>query len=579
MLAELRISNFALIDSLQLEFPPGFLVLTGETGTGKSLLIDALLLLIGGRASSDQIRFGADGALVEARFLIPDGHPVLRDLRENGYLDDGQQDLIVRRMISRAGKNRIYLNGIMAPLQTLQDIGPQLVDIHGQHDQQLLLSPKMQLKLLDAFGNLEDLVGRYQQRYQEWVQTRAELEEFEQKLEETGRQRDLLQFQYDELCKLRLQTGEEAELNEEYHRLKHRGRLGELSNRAFEMLYEEEPSLLERLGVVKQTLHAFGEIDPQGQSWVGLVDSAEAALREVTDGLRDYRQCLDFDPDRMDAIDSRLAVLQRTQKKYGKTIEELQMLVQDLERDLNNLNNSETEVLQRRSVLAKCEAGMKEVAQELSERRQKAGEQLVQRVRQELDALKMTDTEIHVNVVRSGEPEFGINGMDRMEMLIVSNPGEPPLPLGRIASGGELSRIMLALKTVFAGNDHTPVVIFDEIDTGIGGEAGLVMGACLRHLARYHQVCCVTHLSQIAAQAHAHFVVEKTASGTRTVSRIHQVSGEEREVEIARMLGGSQGSPTFRKTAGELLQRAQTGERNASSASRPAKPLRKSVKS
>ncbi len=578
MLAELRISNFALIDSLQLEFPSGFLVFTGETGTGKSLLIDALLLLIGGRASSDQIRFGAEEALLEARFLIPGGHPLLKDLRETGYLDDGQQDLIVRRMISRAGKNRIYLNGNMAPLQTLQEVGPHLVDIHGQHDQQLLLSPKMQLRLLDLFGNLEEVIARYQQRYEEWGRTRAELEAFERKLEETGRQRDLLQFQYDELCKLRLQAGEEEGLNEEYHRLKHCGRLGELSNRAFEMLYDEEPSVLERLGVVKQTLQALGEIDPQGQAWVGLVETAEAALREVTDGLRDYREGLDYEPDRMDEIDSRLAALQRTKKKYGKTVEELQMLMQRLERDLNSLNNSEMEVLQRRSALAECEAGMKEVAQELSERRKKAGEQLVKRVRQELDALKMADTEIHVNLVRGGEPEFGINGMDRMEMLIVSNPGEPPLPLGRIASGGELSRIMLALKTVFAGNDHTPVVIFDEIDTGVGGEAGLVMGSRLRHLAQYHQVCCVTHLSQIAAQAHAHFVVEKTASGTRTVSRVHQVSGEEREVEIARMLGGGQNSQTFRKSAGELLKRAQTGGRDASAGPRSVKPLRKPPK-
>ncbi|MDR4496134.1 MAG: DNA repair protein RecN [Nitrospirales bacterium] len=560
MLAELRISNFALIDSLLLEFPSGFLVFTGETGTGKSLLIDAILLLIGGRASSEHIRFGAEEAVLEARLLIPDRHPVLKYLFERGLLLDDQRDCIVRRVLSRSGKNRIYLNGQMAPLQVLQEVGPQLVDIHGQHEQQALLSPKAQLGLLDSFGGLEDLLVRYQGLYREWEQAVNILETFQKQLQDSGRRQDLLRYQYDELRKLDLQVGEEEVLNDEYHRLKHSGRLGELSHQAFRALYEEDLSVLERLSAVKQAIGALGEIDAQGQGWVSLVESAEAALREVTDALRDYRGNLEYDPDRMEEIDHRLALIQRAKKKYGKTVEELLGWTQTLEEDLAKLEHSEDEMARLRSTAEKAEQAMRTCALDLSSRRKSTAKQLVQRVRQELAALKLDAMTFQVNLhAENGGEEYGPSGMDRIEILLAPNPGEPCLPLERIASGGELSRIMLALKTVLAGKDQTPVVIFDEIDSGVGGEAGMVMGTRLRQLGQYHQVCCITHLPQIAAQAHSQCVVEKHTIDNRTLTQVRQVHGKERELEIARMLGGGTLTPTIRKTATELLQRGQTG--------------------
>jgi len=572
MLTELRISNFALIDHLHLEFPPGFLVFTGETGAGKSLLIDALVLLTGGRASAEHIRFGADESLLEACFVLPPSHPLVTKLQQEGYLLADQQEIIVRRMLSRSGKNRSYLNGQLAPLQTIQDIGQQLVDIHGQHDQQSLLSPKTQLKLLDAYGNLEEVVGRYQGIHQEWLEKKAGLDEFLQKLREQANRRDILQFQYDELVKMQLQCGEEETLSQEYHRLKHSGRLGELSNQAFTLLYEGERSVLDQLGEVTQGIQELSLIDATGEPWVSLLETATIALREVTDNLRDYRLQMEYDPERMEAIDSRLAGLQRLKKKYGKTIEDLVELTRTLEQDLALLQDSEEQVARRQAEVASRHESMKALAKELSNKRKKIAKQLEQEIQEELTALKMAAMKVQVNIeTANADYLFGSTGTDRVDLLLAPNPGEPPMPLGRIASGGELSRIMLALKTVFAGNDQTPVVIFDEIDSGVGGEAGMVMGARLRQLAQFHQVCCITHLPQIASQAHAQFVVEKTSIENRTLTHVQKVTGVQRETEIARMLGGGTLTPTIRKTAGEMLDRG-TG---SASGDRPNKPKRK----
>lgn len=575
MLTELRISNFALIDQLHLELPPGFLVLTGETGAGKSLLIDALVLLTGGRASAEHIRFGADEALLEACFIISPTHPLTIRLQRDGYLLPDQQDLIVRRMLSRSGKNRNFLNGQLASLQTFQDIGPQLVDIHGQHDQQSLLSPKTQLKMLDAFGNLEDVVDRYQQMHREWFEKKAALDEYVVRLRDQANRQDILQYQYDELVKMQLQSGEEETLSQEYHRLKHSGRLGELSNQAFTALHEGERSVLDHLGEVTEWVQELAKIDAQGEPWVPLVEAATVALREVTDNLRDYRTQIEYDPERMDRIDSRLAGLQRLKKKYGKPIEDLVELTQILKQDLALLQNGEEQVAHLQAEVTSRYESMKALAEELSDRRKTVAKHLVKEIKRELAALKMSTMEVEGNIeMANGDNRFGLTGMDRVEILLAPNPGEPLMPLGRIASGGELSRIMLALKTVFAENDQTPVVIFDEIDSGIGGEAGMVMGSRLRQLAQFHQVCCITHLPQIASQAHAQFVVEKTTLDDRTLTKVHEVTGVHRETEIARMLGGGTLTPTIRKTAGEMLDRGSSPHVGASLQKPKKKPAK-----
>ena len=555
MLTELRISNFALIDQLHLILPAGFIVFTGETGAGKSLLIDALLLLVGGRASSDHIRFGSDEALLEACFTLQESHPLVKQLNQEGFLLSDQHDVFIRRIITRSGKNRSYVNGQLAPVQTIQDIGRQLVDIHGQHDQQSLLSPKTQLELLDAYGGLQALVRQFQQGYEEWKEKQSALEEFQQRLKDQAARQDILEFQYEELTKIQLQMGEEEALSQEYHRLKHSGRLGELSHRSYEALYEGDYSILAQLQEVSSWMQELGQIDAQCQTWLPLLESSSISLKEVTQHLRDFRLQTESDPERMEVIDSRLAGLQRIKKKYGRTIEELLEFVQSLEEDLALLQQKDEQIEKLETEVKNSFNAMESLARELSKKRKKIAKKIVKQIQQEFLELKMGTMEIQVNLFQMNENEvYGPTGMDRIEILLAPNPGEPPMPLGRIASGGELSRVMLALKTVFADNDQTPVVIFDEIDSGVGGEAGMVMGNRLRQLAQYHQVCCITHLPQIASQAHAQFVVEKTSTDNRTLTRIREVQGPQRETEIARMLGGGKVTTSIKRAALEMLK-------------------------
>jgi DNA repair protein RecN (Recombination protein N) len=576
MLTELRISNFALIDQLHLGLPGGFLVLTGETGAGKSLLIDALLLLVGGRGSSDHIRFGADEALLEACFTLQESHPLVLQLRQDGFLLSDQHEIYIRRILSRSGKNRSYLNGQLAPLQTIQNVGRQLVDIHGQHDQQSLLSPKTQLELLDAYGGLKSLVGKFQQSYKEWKEKQLALETLQQRLQEQVARQDILQFQYEELTKIQLQVGEEEALSQEYHRLKHSGRLGELSNQSFETLYDGERSVLAQLQDVTNWVQELGQIDAQCQAWLPHLESAAIALQEVTQHLRDFRSQTESDPERMEVIDSRLAGLQRLKKKYGKTVEDLVELVQSLEEDLALLQQRDEQVANLQAEVANSFESMEALAKELSTKRKKASRQLAKQIQEEFEELKMGTMQIQVNLAANNEKGvFGPAGMDRLELLLAANPGEPPMPLGRIASGGELSRIMLALKTVFAGNDQTPVVIFDEIDSGVGGEAGMVMGNRLRQLAHYHQVFCITHLPQIASQAHAQFVVEKSTLDDRTLTNVQEVTGVHRESEIARMLGGGTITPTIKQVAVEMLKNGNREDKSSRSNKKSTKAVSK----
>ncbi len=555
MLTELRISHFALIDQLHVEFPQGFLVFTGETGAGKSLVIDALLLLAGGRAATDMIRFNAEEALLEASFLLPDSHPSIPGLREDGYLLADQTEILVRRIISRSGKNRIYLNGQLASLQTLQAFGEQLIDIHGQHDQQSLLSPKTQQRLLDAFGNLQHEVQVYQEHFAAWLQKRKALQSFREKVQDQDHRQEIVEYQLQELEEGNLQEGEVEALQEEYHRVKYADRLRVLSQQAYTVLSGQDGSLLEQLEQVQQWVRELSEIDPQARSWPALIEPIHIPLEELRNALREYENHVEVDPNRMDFIDARLAFLQRIQKKYGKTIKELLEMIDQLHEELSSLVDRDAHMCRLEGEVQGAEETVRKLAEDLSRKRQQVAKRLEKAVKTELQALHMGSVEYRVKVEPlSGDQAYGHTGKDRTEMVFSANPGEPLMPIEKIASGGELSRIMLALKTVFAEHDQIPVVIFDEVDSGVGGEVGRVMGMRLRQLAKFHQVCCVTHLPQIASQGHAHYVVEKTTKGERTQTGVVRIEGMKRQNEIARMLGGGKLTPTLRKTAEEMLK-------------------------
>ena len=554
MLTELRITNFAVIERLSLIIDSGFTVLTGETGTGKSLLIDAVALLIGGRASSDQIRFGEDEAQLEASFEIPLTHPLLQRLRVREVLGPQDSQLIIRRIIARSGKNRVYLNGVLSPVHVLEEFAGTLIDIHGQHDQQSLLSNSAQLEILDAFGRLLDLRSQYRSTHREWVRFREERAELVARLQQQTQQEDLLRFQQQELDEAACRIGEEELLQAERHRLGSSRRLVELASEAQERIQGDVHGILANLVLIERALGELSQIDPEMESTVRFASEAKVLLKEVADSLRGYSESLDADPMRLTAIEDRLAVIQKMKKKYGGTIEAVLETHNRVKQELEQLLGADSEIDRYDRLIEERQQNVLVLARALSEKRADAAKRLTKLVDKELNALKMGSVRFLVQVMPSGPDEnYGPDGADRVEFLLSANAGEPLKPMSRVASGGELSRVMLALKSVLVDIDHVPVLIFDEIDTGVGGAVAATIGKRLRELGRYHQVLCITHLPQVASQAQHHFSVEKSEVNGRTVATVRSLTGMSREGEIARMLGGERITQKTRSAAAELI--------------------------
>jgi len=558
MLTELRIANFAIIEQLSLEFERGLHVLTGETGAGKSIIIDAIALLIGGRADEGLIRSDTEEALLEAAIALPAASPLTTRLRDEGLLGAGETDLIIRRVLSRSGRHKLYLNGNLTPLRTLQGLAGTLIDIHGQHEQQSLLSAQSQLEALDAFGRLQETRADYRRAYDRWRACQQEHAQMAAQLSERSQREELLRYQLQELRDADVKAGEEASLLAERSRLAHAHHLSELSQGSYDALYGAEQSVLGMLGKVQEAVRKLAAIDGQGEEWATLCDGAAAQLRELAHHLRRYCDSLEQDPAKLARIEERLDCIQRLKKKYGGSEEALLARREQLQRELDALESGEAglRALERRAAEARRE--VETLGERLSRERTRAARKLEARVADELEALRMDRTRFVVTVETDGtEAGLGPWGRDRVEYRLSANEGEPVQPLARVASGGELSRIMLALKTVLAEADGVPIVIFDEIDAGVGGGVAAVMGRRLRGLAKHHQVFCVTHLPQIASYADVHYVVEKSVSRKRTVTRARKLSWAERQEEIARMLGGLSVTDATRKTAAEMMGEAK----------------------
>ncbi|MGQ0695162.1 MAG: DNA repair protein RecN [Nitrospiraceae bacterium] len=554
MLTELRISNFVVHEQLSLSLESGFTVLTGETGAGKSLLIDAIALLVGGRASSDQIRFGEDEAQLEAAYHIPPQHPILERLRAKGILGLQDSQLIIRRVIARSGRNRVYLNGAMSPVHVLEEFGGTLVDIHGQHDQQSLLSTSIQLDVLDAFGRLQEIRGEYRAAYGEWTRSREVRAELAEQIEQVTQRQDYLKFQQQELDDAALRAGEEETLQIERRRLGSSRRLGELASEAQERIQADGYGILPNLALMERALGELTQIDPEMQGAVRLAADAKVLLKEVADGLRGYADRLDTDPMRLAAIEDRLAAIQKLKKKYGGTVEAVLETHCRVREELERLQHSDVQLEQCDRLIRAQGQKVSQLARQLSIKRTEAARRMTKMVRQELGALKMGQTQFMIQIVTSeGHDAYGIDGADRAEFLLSANVGEPLKPISRVGSGGELSRVMLALKSVLADVDQVPVLIFDEIDAGVGGAVAAAIGKRLRALGRFHQVICITHLPQVASQAQHHVCVEKSLVKDRTVTTARSLTGMSRESEIARMLGGETVTKKVRETAAELI--------------------------
>ena len=557
MLTELRIRNFAIIEEIGLEFAEGFTVFTGETGAGKSILVDAVDLLVGGRASADLIRAGADEAEVSGVFSLTAGGPVAKFLHEQDLLGSGESELILRRVLSREGRNRVHVNGRPTPLSVLQSLRGLLVDIHGQHEHQSLFKPAVQLDLLDEFGGLADARADYAAVFETWRGLEARLAEHRGALADRQAREDLLRYQVEEITGANLRAGEDRELERARLLLSQGRRLAELVQATYGPLYEEEPSILQSLGGLAGSLKELA-IDAELAEDRDRFAEAQAQLTDLAQRLRAYRDKLEFDPERLEKIEERLDLIRRLIKKYGGSLEAAIKLGEQAKQNLQELESGDEALKELSQQVAESREKAIKLAQALSRKRTKAAGEMEKRLERELKDLRMEHAKFRIAVEQepgTDGPQLTSTGSDRVEFLFSSNLGESPLPLARIASGGELSRVMLAMKTVLAEEDRVPVLIFDEVDAGIGGAVSEVVGKRLRELSRHgHQVFCITHLAPIAVQAQGHFAVTKAAKSGRTVTQVGQLDKAGRVEEVARMLGGEKITPTIRSTAAEMLK-------------------------
>jgi DNA repair protein RecN (Recombination protein N) len=568
VLRELRVKNLAVIESLTVPFGPGLNVLTGETGAGKSILVDALTLLLGERAQpAETIRTGAESATIEAVFDAPRKSPVATLLQEHGItLENGR--LVVRRELVRGGRGRVFLNDANTTLALLEKLGEALVEVHGQHEHQALLRPARHLDLLDAFAGLGILRDRLRQRHDEWRSASAELAAIRAAAQDRAVRTAQYREAMTEIDAARLRPGEEEELRDERRRLQNAERLAEGANGAYRELYDDPASAVERAGRAASLLRDLARIDPVITPTVQALDTALVQLDETARALRSYRDGVVFDPPRLDAIERRVDEIGRLKRKYGESVEAVLAFRARIEADLEGLGRAGEDEGRLTERVEQLRAELVTRAADLADRREQAVARLEAAVVAELAALDLETAVFRVRLARerAGDGELGVGpaawrlgprGVDQAEFLFSGNAGEDARPLGRIASGGELSRTMLALKVVLAATDAVPVLVFDEVDVGIGGKTADTVGRKLHQVARARQVLCVTHLPQIAAYADQHFRVEKREEDGRTATTVASLVRGDRIREVARMLGGESVTDTSLRHALELITQAR----------------------
>lgn len=556
MLVHLKISDFAIIKDLSLSFRPGLNILSGETGAGKSILITALNLVLGARASADLIRTGAEEARVEALFRLPD-HPELLE-RLEALAVDSQGELVIKRTLSRRGRNRISINGSLATLQILGKLGPLLISISGQHENQVLLNPDNHLFVLDEFAGLVEERGAFAARYNQYRELEQRIGDMQESIRTAAEREELARFQIREIDQAEVQAGEDESLAEERHRLKHAAELLQISAEGYESLYESSDSAFSRVSQALRRLEKGARIDRRLEPIRDLLEAVEGQVEDASHSLRDFQRHVSLDPQRLEAVEERLALLHRLKRKYGPTLDDVLERRRRIEAGLE-AQDTRKEALER--LLREQQALEEELrgrAGSLSKARREASSRLESALARELHELYMPHTRFQVSWQHDKDPaRWRPEGADRAEFMLSPNPGEALKPLARIASGGELSRVMLAMKTILARRGTVETLVFDEVDAGIGGAAAEVVGRKLVNLSRYHQVLCITHLPQIASQGPTHYLVRKSVAAGRTETAISELAPEERVEEIARLLAGRRITAQARAHARQLLEGRQ----------------------
>jgi len=550
MLIELRIQNYAVIDRLTLRIGPGLNVLTGETGAGKSIVVGALSLLLGERASADVVRAGGDKATVEGVFDIGDRPEIAAILAEHG-IEPEEGLLILRREVASEGRSRAWINGSPATAGMLGEVGRQLVDMHGQHEHQTLLRGDEQRAILDAYAGTEALVAEVRTAYRRLRDAEDRLAELERKRRETEQQAEYLRHQVQEIEQAKLRVGEEAELAEEAHRLDHAEDLARLSGRLYQELYAAEDAIVARLGELRRVLEQLIRIDPSQSEALDLFEPAYINLEELGRQLGKYQASVEYDPARLEEIRRRQDLIFRLKSRYGPEIADVIETGRRARAALDLLDGAAFERRTLEREVEEARAALEALAARLRAARQDAAARLSKEIMALLPEVGLGGGRFEVGLVEL--PEIGAEGAEQIEFRIALNAGFEPRPLARVASGGELSRVMLALKTVLASQDRIPTLIFDEIDTGIGGQIGHRVGEKIRRVADQHQVFVITHLAQIACRADHHFRVEKGTVDGVTSTTVVPLTGEDRVRELARMLGGDPDSAASLEHARELL--------------------------
>lgn len=562
MLVQLTISNFAIISHLEIDFRPGLNILSGETGAGKSIIMNAVNLILGGRATMDLIRSGTKEARVEALFVLPENSPLTEVISEMGVPFTGE--LLIRRSISREGRNRIMINGSIGTIQMLSRLGIMMISISGQHEHQLLLKPDNHLFLLDDFGGLTAERITLNESFREYETMLAHGRRLENEIREAKEKKELTSFQIREIEAAKIRVGEEDILEEEKKRLRYAEQLKEVIGESYQTLYERDSSVISELSLIVKSMEKGREMDKRLEGVRKALLSAKAELEDVGLELRNLQDNMMIDPLRLEEVEERLQILNKLKRKYGSSLEDILQYRVKLSGLMDNmdLNEKKLEELNKRLDRKRIEIISK--ATELSKKRKRAAERFEKSVEDELALLDMGGTRFEVRfhydgfTVGSDTQEqmeaIKADGFDRVEFMLSPNIGEELKPLSKIASGGELSRIMLALKTILARQGSVETVIFDEVDSGIGGATAEVVGEKLWALAQYHQILCITHLPQIASKGEAHFLVEKRVDKNRTNTIISELDSGGRIKEVARLLGGKIISEQAIAHAREMLQ-------------------------
>ena len=551
MLLALSLNDFVIVDRLNLDFQPGFTVLTGETGAGKSITLDAIGLLLGDKADYGQIRQGAAEARLSALFDLSELPELQAELREQGLLAEDAEELSIRRIIDAKGKSRSYINNQAATLSQLKSIGSRLIDIHGQNAHHSLNQEAAQRELLDAFAGCTALAGEVKAAYQSWQNANQALKAAQTQSENLQIERERLEWQFDELSRLAPAPGEWETVSQSHDSLAHAAELMEAAQETEEAINGDN-GLQAQIYRCQKKLEALSRIEPRFNESLNLLASIEAELGEVSANMRDVASRSDLDPAELAAQEQRLGELMGMARKYRVEPQDLPAKMQEIEAALQQLQAA-ADIAALEATAERCEKQYHEAAQQLSADRRQAAERLGSETAAHMQELAMKGARFHIELLPASPSAFGL---EQVQYQVAANKGSPLRPLNKVASGGELARISLALQVVTSQYTQTPTLIFDEVDTGIGGGVAETVGRALRSLGRKHQVLAVTHLPQVAACGEQHWQVRKNSEGEQTVSSIRVLSAEERVEEIARMLGGETLTATTRSHAAELLEMA-----------------------